>query len=406
MSGPCSYDEALDRLLGVTAPQPTLRLPLAQAGGLFLAESVVARVPLPRWRSASMDGFAVHGDDIAGATPEQPVPLTLVGATAAGGATPPRIPRGTAWRVATGGPIPPGIDSVIRQEDVTEDGAILAVRGTRDVGRNVREEGADVAVGTAVLQAGQELSAGRLALLASLAEFHPVVHRRPRVGVLTSGDEVVGPDAEDAILDGSGIGDANQPMLASLIHAAGGVTVPLGRVRDDPAAMVDAIQAAGDIDLLLTAGGVSVGPHDHVPSVMAALGAEAVVHRVRIRPGGPTRVAVLPGGVPWLGLPGNPVSAFVVFLLLGRPAIRRLLGDPAAAPAFHAAVLAEPVARHPTLDQFIRVTLSGDAIPQATPTGGQASWVLTSIAAADGVVRIPAGEGIVAPGSDVALLRP
>ena len=117
MSGPCSYDEALDRLLGVTAPQPTLRLPLAQAGGLFLAEPVVARVPLPRWRSASMDGFAVHGDDIGGATPEQPVPLTLVGATAAGGATPPRIPRGTAWRVATGGPIPPGVDSVIRQID-------------------------------------------------------------------------------------------------------------------------------------------------------------------------------------------------------------------------------------------------------------------------------------------------
>lgn len=399
-----SWDETLTILGRVIGAQPMLRIPLDQSAGLFLAEPVVARVPIPRWRSASMDGFAVHGEDITAARADRPAPLTLVGATAAGAATPPRIPRGTAWRVATGGRIPPGVDSVIRQEDVTEDGAILAVRDRRDIGRNVREEGADVAVGDTVLQIGDALTPGRLALLAALGVFHPMVHRRPRIGVLTSGDEIVGPDAEDAILSGERIGDANQPMLAAMIREAGGVPVPLGRVADEPAAMQAALRAAVNIDLLLTAGGVSVGPHDHVPGAMDALGAEVLVHRVRMRPGGPTRVAVLPSGIPWLALPGNPVSAFVVFRLFGQPAIRQLLGDPAAAPVWGSAILETAVPRHPTLDQFLRVTLAGGGPPRATPTGGQASWVLTSIAAATALVRVEAGAGEVAAGTAVPML--
>jgi molybdopterin molybdotransferase len=395
---------AQDAMLRTVAPQPMLRVPLPRAAGLHLAVPVVAGIPLPRWRSASMDGFAVHGGDLGGASPQTPVPFTLVGATAAGEPVPPRIPRGTAWRVATGGRVPPGIDTVVRQEDARVDGAIIQILDARDMGRNLREEGADVAVGDTVLRAGMRLHPGRIALLASLGEHQPMVHRRPRIGILTSGDELGGPGDGEAILAGERIADANQPMLAALVQQAGGEPVSLGRVADDAATMQARIASAADIDLILSAGGVSVGPHDHVPAVMTALGVTPVVTRVRLRPGGPTRIGVLGDGRVWLALPGNPVSAFVTFHLFAWPAIRRMLGDPDPKPTWRTATLGSDIPRDPTLDLFLRVTFPDGDVPVATPTGSQASWVISSIARAGGLVHIAPGTGAAAAGETVPLL--
>jgi molybdopterin molybdotransferase len=413
-----SVAEAIARVLDAVAPQPTLRLPIADAAGHVLARDVIAPWPLPPWTAASMDGYAVRGDDVRGASAGQPITLPLAGGGHAGDGPPPSLAPGTAWRVATGGRVPEGADSVIRQEDTKRDprseirdpsGGPSAVTITtdRDVGRNVRPLGGDVAKGSVALDAGTVVTPGVVALLAALGEATPVVHRRPRVGIITSGDEVVSLEHPEQLVSGERLADVNTPMLAALVQQAGGVAVPIGLLPDDAAALRDAVDRARDVDLLLTAGAVSVGEHDHVPAVMADLGAEMLFRRVRIRPGGPTTLARLPDGRAWLALPGNPVSAFVTFHVFAKPAIRRMMGCPEPAPVPGQARLAEPLTRHPTLDLYLRVTLGPDPAggpPTARRTGDQGSWLTSSVARAQGLAVLEAGEGEVAAGGTVALV--
>ena len=376
-------------------PQPSLRLPLLDAVGHLLAEEVRAPWPLPRWTAASMDGYAVLGRDVAGASPDDPRRLPLAGGAPAGAPPPPPLPAGAAWRVATGGRIPAGADSVIRQEDTTLDGDRVVIADDRDVGRNLRPEGGDLAAGALALRQGTVIGPGQVALLAALGVAAPLVVRSPRVTVLTSGDELVALDHAEAAAIGTHLPDVNAPMLAALVGAAGGVAEVIGPLPDGQDALVEAVRGSG-ADLVVSAGAVSVGEHDHVPGAMAALGAELLFRRVRLRPGGPTTAAILPDGRPWLALPGNPVSALVTWHLLGRPLLRALTHDPAPVAPTLAVTLAEPVERHPRLDLYPRVVLDGvDSAgrPRARLTGPQGSWVTTSIARADGIVRIEAGEG-------------
>ncbi|HET9064583.1 MAG TPA: gephyrin-like molybdotransferase Glp [Gemmatimonadales bacterium] len=399
-------DDAIRAVIAAAERQPMLRVPLERALDQVLATPLIATFPLPRWTAASMDGFAVHGDDVRAASPTHPVRLSLAGATRAGEAEPPPLAQGSAWRVATGGRIPANVDTIIRQEDVTVEGEVVAVWQSRDVRRNVRPEGGDVREGDLVLPAGTVIHPGTLALCAALGHGEVMVHRRPRVAILTSGDELVGMDQVESLRLGSAMADVNTPMLTAMVCQAGGVPVPLGRVPDDVDAITAAIDAAPDVDLILTAGGVSVGAHDHIPAALVRLGAAVIFRRVRIRPGGPTMLGVLPDGRPLLALPGNPVSAFVTFTLFGRAMIRAMLATPRPLGEHEerreshggpvpgrSVALASPISRHPTLDQFVRVTVSDEDPPVATPTGEQASWVLTSIARADALVRIDAGVG-------------
>jgi molybdopterin molybdotransferase len=416
---PLRVAEAEAAILHALHRQPGLRLPLADAIGHRLAEDVVAPWPLPMWTAASMDGYAVHGDDVRGARTETPITLDLVGGGDAGDGEPPPLLRGTAWRVATGGRVPLNADSVLRQEDTehgTRDMGNPASRVTfvndRDVGRNVRPAGGDVAPGDVVLRAGTLVQPGVLAMLAALGEAAPVVYRKPRVAILTSGNEVAPLDQVERISAGERIADVNAPMLAALVRAAGGVPVPLGLVADDPGAIIAAIDAAADVDLLLTAGGISVGQMDHIVAVMERLSARIIFRRVALRPGGPTTFAMLPGGVPWLALPGNPVSAFVTFHLFAQPAIRSMAGDgqqgTGRVPRDSLAVLASPVKRDAVLDQYIRVTLRPSpegGLPIATPTGDQGSWVLSSIMAADALAVVEAGAGEAPAGSESVVFR-
>ncbi|MEO8479659.1 MAG: gephyrin-like molybdotransferase Glp [Gemmatimonadota bacterium] len=393
---PVSYEHALDGLMHGSQVGPPLRLPLDAAAGQFLAENVVARFALPRWPSSSMDGFAVAGDAVRDATPEAPARVRLAGGSAAGEPTPPALAAGTAWGVATGGRIPPGTDTVIRQEDTSIDGADLLVYHARDVGRNVRAEGGDVQAGQTMLAAGTALTPGVMALLAALGVAEPIVYRRPRVALLCSGDELAGVDHLDAIIAGERIADVNTPMLTAMVREAGGVPVSLGMVPDRVEALVDRLARAADADLIITAGGISVGPHDHVPEAMARLGATVVFRRVWMRPGGPMTVCRLPDGRLWAALPGNPISAWTTFVVLARPVIREMLGDPVPRPHWRAHRLADAVPRHPNLDLFVRVRVNDDG--SVAPTGPQESWRTSALAGAERIVRIPAGAGRVAAG--------
>src|SRR5690606_7351088 len=207
----------------------------------------------------------------------------------------------------------------IRQEDVgaslaTRESSLAArfspndtivIQSLRDLHRNIRPVGGDVAEGSIAIPAGTTFTPGVVGLLASLGQSTPMVQRQPRVAVLSSGDAVVPRDYLDQVISGDRIPDANTPMLCALVRECGAVPVPLGLVTDDPRAIADAVRSARDADLVITAGGISVGLHDHVPEAMAMLGATVQFRRVRIRPGGPTTLAVLPDGRPWLALPGD-----------------------------------------------------------------------------------------------------
>jgi molybdopterin molybdotransferase len=399
-----AVDDAAAAILAAVPRQPALRVRLADALGHVLAEDVVADVALPPWTNASMDGYAVRGADVRGACVEVPHRLRVVGVIAAGDAVHVALGPGEAMRIFTGAPVPAGADSVVRQEDTDRGSDTVGIVNDRDVGANVRPAGGDVAQGAVALTRGSVLHGRQIALLAALAVTDPVVHRRPRVGVLAMGDELVAPDHREAILSGAKLADVNGPALAALVTEAGGVAVPLGIAADDADALHAMIAAADDVDLLITVGGASVGDHDHVRAVMQRLGVATLFDRVRMRPGGPTTFGLLPDGRPWLALPGNPVSAMVTFELFGRTAIRAMAGHPAPLRRRFRALLANDVRRDAALDQYVRCTFAwptNGGTPTATLTGPQGSGMLMSMVRAEGLVIVSHGEGMCAADSGV-----
>jgi molybdopterin molybdotransferase len=400
-----AVDQAVELILDAVVRQPTLRIPLLNSTGHVLAEEIEARWPLPPWTASSMDGFAVRAGDIQGASTDTPKRLRISGGDPAGAAQPSPLEPGTAWRVATGGRVPDGADSVVRQEDTDRGDPVVKVLNDRDAGQNIRPLGGDFAAGDRVLKAGTTIDAGCLAVLAAAGVSNPMVFRRPRVAVITSGDELVALDHLELAADGQRMVDVNQPTLCALVEEFGGVVASSGPLPDGVAALRSAIETHANADLLITAGAVSVGDRDHVPEVMKMIGGRLLFQRVLLRPGGPTTAVQLPDGRIWLGLPGNPVSALVTFHLFARPAIRAMLGDSNPVPRLEAVILETPIERHPRLELSPRVILTGSMPDRAKLTGGQASWLVSSLGRADGLLRIPAGESVIALGSTVDMLR-
>ena len=402
-----SVADAAQEITAAVTVQPSLRMPLVDAAGHVLAEDVTATVALPPWTNAGMDGYAVRADDIRGATPASPARLEIIGAIPAGTKPTASVGRGEAARIFTGAALPDGADSVVRQEDTERSGTAVLVHRDRDAGGNVRQAGSDLALGAPAFGAGTVLGGHQLAVLAALGVASPVVYRRPRVGVLTSGDELVPLDRPDEITSGRGLGDAISPALAVLIQDAGAIAIPLGIARDDPDDLERRVRAADDVDLLITAGGVSVGDHDHVRLVMQRCGVRSLFDRVRMRPGGPATFGLFPDGRGWLALPGNPVSAMVTFDLFGRPAIRAMAGHRVTQRRTFRATIRDEIRRDPTLDQYVRCTFkwSNDcAMPVATLTGAQGSGILMSLARAEGLAIVPAGAGVLSAGADVVAM--
>ena len=385
-SPPLSADAAARLILEHVAPLPAARRPLADAAGLVLAEAVMAPIDVPPWDNSAMDGYAARGEDLHAG-----VVLRIVDEIAAGQFGARRVGPGEAVRIFTGAPLPGGADTVVRQEDTVPGPGTVRVTVAPAAGRNVRRRGDDVGRGSTVFTAGTPLTAAALGVLASVAHGEPLVHPAPRVALLSSGDEVVGLDRRSEILAGKKIASSNSYAIAAAIRAAGGTPVDLGIAADDVALLAGRLPDAGAADLVLTTAGVSVGEHDLMRNAVTARGGRILATRVRIRPGGPLNFGVV-NGIPWIGLPGNPVSALVTFELFARAAIRRLAGQVLPFRRTVPVVTGEAISLGPPLRHFLRVSLTeapdgGPAV--ARLTGSQSSGVLTSLARADALLIVP-----------------
>jgi molybdopterin molybdotransferase len=280
----------------------------------------------------------------------------------------------------------------VRQEDTDGGADTVVINRDRDLGVNIRRAGEDIRRGATVLRAGSELGPAQLGVLASLAVAHPLVYRQPRVAILGSGDEIVDVDQPEEILSGRKIASSNTHTLIALVRCTGAEPVNLGIARDTPESMRAHLEAAADSDLLVTTAGISVGEHDYLRSVLDDLGAEQRFWKLRMRPGAPVGFGVL-RGVPWIGLPGNPVSTMVTFELFVRPAIRKMAGHRLPFRRSVPVRLAEPVSLKPRLQHFLRaVVTEGPDGPEARLTGPQGSGILTSMVLANALLIIPEGQ--------------
>jgi molybdopterin molybdotransferase len=334
----------------------------------------------------------VRGEDVRGASAERPVRLRVVEQLPAGAFPSQRIGPGESARIFTGAPVPEGADSVVRQEDTDQGRETVAILRDRDIGVNLRFAGEDIRRGSTVLRAGRQLGPAELGVLASLAVAHPLVYRQPRVAILASGDEIADVDRPEEILSGRKVASSNTHTLVALVRRAGGVPVNLGIARDTRASMREHLERALDADLLVTTAGISVGEHDYLREVLQELGAEQRFWRLRIRPGAPVGFGLL-RQVPWIGLPGNPVSTMVTFELLVRPAIRVMAGHVLPFRRSVPVRLAEPVSLKPRLQHFLRAIVGdGPEGSLARLTGPQGSGILTSMVHANALLVIPEGQ--------------
>lgn len=391
-------------MLAAVRPQPPLRVPLDDALGMVLADDVISPIDLPAHRTSSMDGYAVRAADVQGARSAHPSLLRLVDRIPAGEVPAGAVGPGECARVFTGSRVPEGADSVVRQEDTTTQGDSIQVTDDRDAGANVRRPGEGLRRGTVAVTAGTRLTPAHLGILAALAEAAPMVVRRPRVAILCGGDEVVDVDRPEEILSGRKVGSASTHALLALVREAGGEPVDLGIASDG----VDSIRAhlmrGVDADLIVTAGGISVGDHDHVRAAVVASGGSIDFWRARIRPGGPVGAGTF-AGLPWVGLPGNPVSAMVTFELFVRPAIRKMSGHAAPFRRSRTVGTVEPISLRPRLQHFLRAIVTDvEGRRDARLTGPQGSGILSSMAAANALLIVPEGQHETPTGAELQAL--
>jgi len=400
-----SVPEAQEAVLGFFDLLEPEAVALSAALGRVLAEDVHAGYDIPPLTNTAMDGYAIRAADVREASQAAPVTLRVIDNLAAGYTSTAQVVPGTAVRIMTGAPLPAGADAVVPFEATEQAGDAVRVFEPQESGANIRLAGEDVRRGERILSRGTLLGPAELGMLAALGV--PVVQaiRRPRVGILATGDEVI--DIEAPLTPGK-IRNANSYSNAAQVVRCGGEPVLLGIARDDAAAIRERLRGGlrENLDLLITSGGVSAGDFDVVKEVLAAE-AEMSFRQVRMRPGKPFAFGQI-GGVPILGLPGNPVSAMVSFELFARPAIRRMLGLPPTAHPTVRATLLDPVDKRMHFRFFLRVRLErrGDAYA-ARLTGEQGSGILLSMVRADGLAVIPEECTHLDPGTmvDVLLLR-
>lgn len=412
--------------LALGAPLPTEEVGLDDALGRVLAQDVRTADALPRWANSAMDGYAVHLADLVGASAEHPVTLWVVADLPAGTSADPRIDRGTAARIMTGAPVPSGADAIVPVEH-TDGGTIsVTVRVEPAPGAHVRGAGEDAAAGDLVVPAGTLLGPAHVSACASVGQARLVVHRRPRVAVVSTGDELVAPG--EPLARGQ-LPDSNSWLLAAAVREAGADAVRIGPVGDDPAdlrALLDALDSgtytqAGPVDAIITSGGVSVGAYDVVKAALLDEPDVAFVP-VAVQPGKPQGLGRLVHGTPVFALPGNPVSSFVSFELFVRPALRRLQGATEVERPTVVATVDDAWRTPPGRTQImpVRVVAPADdlgldtavdpatnprpTVRRATP-GGSGSHLVARLALADGLAVVPVEVAAVERGDLLTVLR-
>ena len=441
-----TVEEARERVFAAIAgPTESEVAWLSEGLGRVAAEHITSPIALPPWDNSAMDGYAIRAADTAAAADDAPVQLEVIGEVRAGQPPDVEVRRGTAIRIATGAPIPPGADAVVPVEQTTPldvsgiaagprgrdaTGPLpprIAVQGSVEPGGSLRRMGSDLAAGTPIIEPGMQLTPAVIGLAAGVGLELVNVHRRPHVGVLATGDEVRGRGAE---LGAAGIPDANGPALMAMVEAAGGYPDTLGIAADrfdDVRARICAGLVAG-AEAIIVSGGVSVGPYDVVRDAFREFG-EIELWRVAVQPGKPFAFGTArapgddgsdPSRPPTLlfGLPGNPVSTFVTFELFVRPALRRLGGfhDDALYRPIDRAVLADDVTTSSGRRGFVRVFVDRDerGTPRRDDRGrvtahlaggasGQGSHVMSALATADALAVIPEEHDALASGAEVEL---
>ena len=391
-----TYEEARGRILDRVSPLGVERVPLDAAAGRTLAGEVRAPGDLPPWDNSAMDGYAVRSEDCRGGAV-----LPIAGYQTAGGSDAAAVPPGGAVRIMTGSPVPAGCDAVVPFEEAEErDGSVRVPAPVRPR-QHIRFRGEDVRAGALVLLDGTILRPPRISLLASFGRAMVPVYRKPRVAILSTGDELV--ELGDPPGHGK-IVNSNSHALAAAVVEAGGDPILLGIARDERENLRANVSEGLAADVLITSAGVSAGDRDLVRDVLAELGVENVFWKVLIKPGGPTAFGVA-GRIPVFSLPGNPVSSLITFEVFVRPALRRMTGSSHPVKIPVKATLAEPVKKKPGKTQFLRVMIeSGEEGYVARTAGDQNTGILRTLVLADGIAVLPLESTTFAAGEKVDVL--
>jgi molybdopterin molybdotransferase len=393
-----SVEEALSRLLAPLEKLPPEQISIAEGVGRVLAEDVAARRTQPPFAVSAMDGYAVRADDVKAV----PVELRIVAEVPAGAGFGGHVGPGETARIFTGAPLPAGTDTIVIQEDAERDGDRVRVLEGAPRGRYVRREGLDFSECELLLRAGRRLTARDIGLLAAMNRPWLFVHRRPRIGILSTGDEIVMP--------GDPIGphqivSSNSLALAAFVTACGGIPVSVGNAPDDPEALRRIAAATQGVDLLVTTGGASVGEHDLVRDALAADGLELDFWQIAMRPGKPLMVGRYRGAM-MVGLPGNPVSTLVCALLFLRPALDRLAGLTPSEEPPPTARLGVALPKNDRRQDYLRSRFAraADGTLKVFPFEVQDSSMMRLLATADCLVMRPPLAPAVAAGATVPIL--
>jgi molybdopterin molybdotransferase len=399
--GLLSVEEARERVLSQIHPLAPLQLPLTEAFGCVVAEDAVADRDLPEFASSAMDGFAVRSSDVAEATPDRPVDLKIVGRAMIGRRPEAVVGGGEAIRIATGAPIPAGADAIVPIENASAADEMVSVFDAPPAGQHIRPAGEDVQEGQVLVAAGKRLGPPELGLLANAGFPHPTVHPRPRVIVLSTGDELIPPTESPEF---GQIRDSNAYTIFGALRDAGAMPVLAGIVKDDVDALKETVLSyLIQADAFVSSGGVSVGERDVVKAAFFRRG-DLDFYKVAMQPGMPQGFGQIEGK-PYFGLPGNPVSVFVSFEVFVRPAILKMMGRTQLFRPEVTATLAEDVTGPKGKLQFARVRLARtDDGWLATPTGARGSNLISTVVRANGLAMVPAGTAVAPAGSEVRVM--
>ena len=399
--GLISVDDARERVLSKIAVLPPLQLPLTDAHGCVAAEDLIATVDLPEFASSGMDGFAVRSGDVGAASASFPVDLKVVGNAMIGRRPQATVGIGEAVKIATGAPIPAGADTIVPIENVEDGGDLVRVFEAASEGRHIRPRAEDVREGDVLVPGGKRLGAPEIGLLANAGVPHPLVHPRPRVIVISTGDELIAPTEEPSF---GQVRDANAYTLFGALKEAGAMPVLAGIVHDDPESLKETVlNYEIQADAFVSSGGVSVGERDVVKAAFFQRG-NVDFYRVAMQPGMPQGFGEVEGK-PFFGLPGNPVSVFVSFEMFVRPAVLKMMGRRALGRPEVTATLTDEIRGPKGKTQFARVIVNRGADGwAAAPAGGRGSNLIATIARANGLAVIPAGTEIAAAGSAVKVM--
>lgn len=396
-----TVERAIELVLNSVKPLPPEKIPILRAAGRVLSENIISAFDIPPFDNSAMDGYAVIAADTVRASRENPIQLKIIDEVRAGeNRILKRVEEGTAIRIMTGAPMPDGADAVIQFEDTRDDDGNALIMRLVERGENIRLSGEDIHRGSTVLSVGDRLKSSDIGLLASLNIETVLVYSRPRVAIISTGDEIVRVGEE---MKPGQIRNSNVYTLFSEIEKYAGLPESIGIARDTPDDIKEKLLRASGFDVIITTGGVSMGVYDYIKDAISDLGIKIVFEKIQMKPGRPC-VFGTKNNTLFFGLPGNPVSAMVTFMQFVRPALLRLMGARKIEKPMVNAILEEDIKKKPDREHFIRGYFSiKDGVVFVNTTGPQGSGILRSMSMANCLIILPIGIESVKAGEKITI---